>query len=439
MDFATYEGNEDEALKIAQKLIQIDTTNHGRPGEPIETPAAEYVMDLLHEVGLEPQWFESEPGRPSIALRIPGRDRSRGALVMHGHLDVVPAVAEDWSVDPFGGVIKDGYLWGRGAVDMKNMDAMILTVVRDIARSGWVPPRDIIMCMFADEERGGYKGATWMVENHPEVFEGATDAISEVGGYNTYVAGKRVYLLQTAEKGISWYRLMSHGRAGHGSQVNNDNAITKMANALAAVGNEKWPLQLNSTVTQLLQGVSDITGIEFDPASEDSVNELVEALGYAKTYVGATIRTGANPTQMSGGYSVNVIPQDAEGGLDVRPIPGTEEDVRVRIKELLGEVDHELLHFDYGLEVPFAGQTVDAMVDALQTEDPGCVVLPYMLSAGTDNKSLSKLGIRGYGFSPIRVPEDFDFPAMFHGIDERVPVDTFEFGTRVLRRFVANS
>ncbi|MDP9799964.1 acetylornithine deacetylase/succinyl-diaminopimelate desuccinylase-like protein [Arcanobacterium wilhelmae] len=425
-----------EALGIARKLIQFDTTNHGGPGE-IETPAAHYVMDLLHEVGLEPQWFESEPGRPSVVVRIPGKVHE-GALVIHGHLDVVPAVASDWSVDPFGGVIKDGYLWGRGAVDMKNMVAMMLAVLRDIARTGFVPARDLIFCFFADEERGGHKGSIWLIEHHPEVFAGATDAISEVGGYNTYVAGRPVFLLQTAEKSLTWYRLTARGRAGHGSQMNRQNAVTALATALSRIGNEQWPLQLTPTVRTLLEGVARLSGVPFDPNDTAGLERLVEQLGPAQTFVGATLRTGANPTQLDAGYLVNVIPQTATGGLDVRAIPGTEEAVKERIRELLGSVEAEYLHDDDGIEAPFHTPLVDAMIRAVQAEEPDAVVLPYMLSAGSDNKTLSKLGIRGYGFAPTRVPEGFDFPAMFHGVDERIPVDSLPWGTRVLHHFVSN-
>lgn len=426
-----------EALEIARKLIQCDTTNHGGPGE-IETPAALYIMDLLHEVGLEPQWFESEPGRPSIVVRIPGKIREQNAVVIHGHLDVVPAVASDWSVDPFAGVIKDGYLWGRGAVDMKNMVAMMVAVLRDIARTHFVPARDLIFCFFADEERGGGKGSIWLTKNHPELFAGATDAISEVGGYNTYVAGRPVYLLQTAEKSLSWYRLTARGRAGHGSQVNDNNAVTALASALARVGSEQWPLILTPTVRTLLEGVAELSGLPFSPDDAGALERLVAQLGPAQTFVGATLRTGANPTQMDAGYLVNVIPSVATGGLDVRAIPGTENDVKARIRELLENVEAEYLHDDDGIEAPFDTPLVDAMVNAVRSQEPDAVVLPYMLSAGSDNKTLAKLGIRGYGFAPTRVPEDFDFPAMFHGVDERIPVDSLEWGTKVLHHFVAN-
>lgn len=433
-----------ESVDIAQQLIRFDTSNDGR--EVIEQPAAEYVMELLKEVGLQPEIYGPTAGRPSVVVRIPGKNRGidvdettgerRGGVVIHGHLDVVPAVAEDWSVDPFGGVIKDGMLWGRGAVDMKNMCAMILTAVRDIARTGYVPPRDLIIAMFADEEAGGKQGCQYLVKNHAHLFDGATHAISEVGGYNTYVNGKRVYLIQTGEKALTWYRFTAEGRAGHGSQINKDNAVVKMARVMNAIGSEPWPLVLTETVRTLLAGTAKIAGLPFDPNDEDSLNALVDALGPAKAYVGATLRTGANLTSMNGGYMANVIPQTVTGTVDVRAIPGTEAQVAARIEELAEGVQIEKLHDDSGFESPTTGSFVSAMKDALEVNDPEAIALPYLLSAGTDNKSLGKLGIHGYGFSPVQLPEGFDFPAMFHGIDERVPVASLPFGTRVLRDFI---
>ena len=235
---------QDEVVGICRDLIRIDTSNYGDDSGPGERVAAEHVMGLLTEVGLDPELFESEPGRASVVVRLEGSDSSRPALVLHGHLDVVPARADDWSVDPFGAEEVDGLVWGRGAVDMKDMDAMILAVVRQMAREGRRPARDVVVAMFADEEAGGAKGARWAVDNRPDLFEGATEAISEVGGFSVDVDGRRAYLLQTAEKGLSWLRLVADGRAGHGSQVNADNAVTHLAEAVARLGRHPWPLQL---------------------------------------------------------------------------------------------------------------------------------------------------------------------------------------------------
>ncbi|MEE6273248.1 M20/M25/M40 family metallo-hydrolase [Georgenia sp. MJ206] len=428
---------EDEVAAICRDLIRIDTSNDGDGSGPGERAAAEYVCALLREVGWEPELFESAPGRASVVLRIPGTDPTRGALVLHGHTDVVPARAADWTVDPFAAEERDGMIWGRGAVDMKDMVAMILAVVRDMGRTGWRPPRDVVVAFFADEEAGGVFGARWAVEHRPELFAGATEAISEVGGFSVEVAGRRAYLLQTAEKGLAWLRLVAEGTAGHGSQVNEDNAVTRLAGAVARIGSHRWPHNLTPTVRQLLEGVADLTGARFDPEDPDGAADLVRALGPAGKFVGATLRTGSNPTQLSAGYKANVIPGGAEGSVDVRFLPGEEEAVMATLAELAGPgVRVEDIHRDIALEVPFTGGLVDAMVDAITVEDPGAVVLPYMLSGGTDNKSLARLGITGYGFAPLRLPADLDFAGMFHGVDERVPVDALRFGTRVLERLL---
>lgn len=428
---------EDEVVRICQDLLRIDTSNFGDGSGPGERAAAEHVMTLLHEVGLEPELFESAPGRASVVVRLEGEDRSRPALVLHGHLDVVPAQASDWSVDPFAGEERDGLLWGRGAVDMKDMDAMILAVVRQMVREGRKPARDVVVAFFADEEAGGVFGARYAVDHRPELFEGATEAISEVGGFSVEVDGRRAYLLQTAEKGIAWLRLVAEGRAGHGSQVNPDNAVTHLAEAVARIGAHAWPYTLTPTVDALLRGVADLTGLPFDPHDPTSVDALVAALGPASRFVGATVRHTSNPTQLTAGYKANVIPGRAEAAIDARLLPGNEDEGFATLQALAGEhVRVEEIHRDIALEVPFSGDLVDAMVDALHVEDPGAAVLPYTLSGGTDNKSLARLGITGYGFAPLRLPADLDFSGMFHGVDERVPVDSLRFGVRVLDRLL---
>ena len=427
---------EDEVVRICQELIRIDTSNYGDGSGPGERAAAEYTAGLIEEVGLAAEIFESAPGRASVVTRMAGEDPSASALVVHGHLDVVPALREQWSVDPFGAELKDGLIWGRGAVDMKDMDAMILSVLRDFARTGRKPKRDIVFAFFADEEAGGEYGARYAVDKRPELFEGATEAISEVGGFSATIGGQRTYLLQTAEKGISWLRLVAHGRAGHGSQINTDNAITRLAAAVTRIGEYKWPIELTPTTRQFLDGVTELTGVEFDP---DNPDVLLNQLGTVARFVGATLQNTTNPTLLKGGYKHNVIPESAEALVDCRTLPGQQDHVLEIVRELAGTgVDVSYVHNDVSLEVPFAGNLVDSMIDALHAEDPGAKVLPYTLSGGTDNKSLSRLGITGYGFAPLQLPDDLDFTGMFHGVDERVPADSLKFGARVLNTLLTN-
>lgn len=431
---------QDEVVQICQDLIRIDTSNFGDGSGPGEAEAAAYVVQSLREVGLEPQTFESDSGRVSVVVRIPGADRERGALCIHGHLDVVPANAADWSVDPFSGELRDGCVWGRGAVDMKDMDAMILACVRDLARTGTVPPRDLVIVFFADEEAGGRKGSHFLVEQHPELFDGVTEAISEVGGYSVTVTDRhgderRTYLLQTAEKGICWLRLTAHGRAGHGSVPNDENAIVRLAEAISRIAAHTWPREFIPSVRTLLEGLGELTGTSW---SDEDLEDLLDHLRGAQGFVRGTLQDTSNVTMLDAGYKHNVIPQHASANVDCRFLPGHEEQLLATITELAGEhVSVEVLHRDIALDAPFEGDLVEAMVAALRTEDPDAVVLPYCLSGGTDNKALSLLGITGYGFAPLRLPADLDFAPMFHGVDERVPVDALQFGARVLGRLIA--
>lgn len=432
-------GPSDEVVRICQELIRIDSTNFGDGSGPGEREAADYVVAQLREVGLEPTVVESQPGRTSVVVRLEGADRARPALCLHGHLDVVPANAADWQVDPFSGELRDGCVWGRGAVDMKDMDAMILSVVRHLARSGTKPPRDLVVAFFADEEAGGVHGSHFVVDHHPELFEGVTEAISEVGGYSVTVPTAdgtpgRAYLLQTAEKGIAWLRLHAQGRAGHGSVPNHENAIVRLSEAITRISTHPWPREYVASVRQLLDGLSDLTGVAW---TDEDAEELLGHLGGAQGFVRGTLQDTANVTMASAGYKHNVIPQGATAAVDCRFLPGHEESLMATIRELAGEhVEVEVVHRDIALDAPFDGPLVEAMTAALLAEDPDARVLPYCLSGGTDNKALSKLGITGYGFAPLRLPADLDFAPMFHGIDERVPVDALDFGARVLLRLV---
>lgn len=439
-DPSTVPSPQDEVVQLCKDLIRIDTSNYGDGSGPGERAAAEYVMEKLTEVGLDPQLTESEPGRASVVVRTPGRDSSRPGLVLHGHTDVVPAAAEDWQVDPFEAVEKDGCIWGRGAVDMKDMDAMLLANVRHLARTGQQPPRDIVWAFFADEEAGGVKGAGHVVEKHPEWFEGCTEAISEVGGFSITLEGKgtgapeRAYLLQTAEKGIAWLRLHAHGRAGHGSVPNPENALVRLAGAINRISAHPWPRTYIASVRELFDGIAGITGATWD--NEDA-EAILSRLGGARGFVEGTLRDTSNFTMLDSGYKHNVIPQTASASLDCRFLPGHEDELMDTIRELAGEfVEVEILHKDVALEASTSGELVESMKRALLKEDPGAHVLPYCLSGGTDNKHLSRLGIEGYGFAPLMLPPDLDFVGMFHGIDERVPVDALTFGTRVLQRLI---
>ncbi|MCX4833592.1 MULTISPECIES: M20/M25/M40 family metallo-hydrolase [unclassified Streptomyces] len=426
---------QDEVVDLCRELIQIDTSNYGDHSGPGERKAAEWTAEKLAEVGLEPKIFESHPGRASTVARIEGEDPSRPALLIHGHTDVVPANAADWTHHPFSGEIADGCVWGRGAVDMKDMDAMTLAVVRDRLRTGRKPPRDIVLAFLADEEAGGVFGARHLVRNHPDLFEGVTEAISEVGGFSfTVNEQRRLYLVQTAEKGMHWMKLSVAGTAGHGSMIHRDNAITELSEAVARLGRHKFPVRVTKTLRHFLDELGDALGTELDP---EDMEETIAKLGGIAKLIGATLSNTANPTQLNAGYKVNVIPGEATANVDGRFLPGHEDEFLADLDRILGpKVKRSDVHADKAVETTFDGALVEAMKTSIEAEDPIGKAIPYMLSGGTDAKSFVELGIRNFGFAPLQLPPELDFAGMFHGVDERVPVDGLKFGVRVLDRFI---
>jgi acetylornithine deacetylase/succinyl-diaminopimelate desuccinylase-like protein len=428
---------EADVVTLCQELIRIPSVNFGE-GKGDEKAAAEYVAKKLAEVGIASKFYESAPNRVSVVARIEGKNKSLPGLVINGHIDVVPANAADWSVDPFSGLIKDGCIWGRGAVDMKNMVAMMLAVFRSWARHNYVPERTMVIVFFADEEAGGIYGSRWMAENHPEVFAGCSETISEVGGFSvTLNNGKRTYLIETSQKGIEWMKLTASGVASHGSMINPNNAVTKLANAVAKIGSYKWPQRLTKTNEIFFKKIAELSGKPYDV---NNLAPLLDEVGSISRMVGATLHNTANPSMLEAGYKANVVPQNATAVVDGRTLPGYETELLATIKELVGpEIQVESLVSDIALEVDFDTPLVAKMIEAINSEDPEGVVIPYLLSGGTDNKALAKLGITGYGFSPLKLPTDIDFTALFHGIDERVPIDSLHFGARTLHHFLVNA
>ena len=427
---------EEETIKICQDLIRIPSVNFGE-GKGDEKAVADYIVASLAEVGIESKIYESAPNRCNVVANLAGSDPSRAGLVLHGHIDVVPANADDWSVDPFAAEIKEGMIWGRGAVDMKNVDAMILATVRQWARTGYKPPRNIVLVFFADEEAGSTFGSRWMVANHPEVFAGCSEAISEVGGFSVTVGdGKRLYFVEAAQKGIHWMKLTANGRAGHGSMMNTENALTRLSEAVAKIGNYEWPQRYTKTVKILFKKIAQATGKTYN---EDDLRPLLKEIGPTARMIGATLQNTANPTMLEAGYKANVIPGSASAIVDGRFLPGYEDELNATIRQIVGpDILVETVTRDIALEVDFQGDLVDAMIASIIRQDPEGIPVPYTMSGGTDNKALSELGIIGYGFSPLKLPADLDFMALFHGVDERVPIDGLEFGARVLKDFLEN-
>ncbi|MFE6397699.1 M20/M25/M40 family metallo-hydrolase [Streptomyces alboflavus] len=428
----------DEVVRFTSDLIRIDTTNRG-DGACRERPAAEYVAEQLAGAGFEPTLLERTPGRTNVVARIEGTDPSADALLVHGHLDVVPAEAADWRVHPFSGEIVDGVVWGRGAIDMKNMDAMILAAVRSWARTGVAPRRDIVIAFTADEEASALDGSGFLADEHAGLFEGCTEGISESGAFTFHDGrGNQLYPIAAGERGTGWLKLTARGTAGHGSKVNRDNAVSRLAAAVTRIGEYRWPVRITPTVRAALVELAGLYGLEADPdAPGFDVDAFMEKLGPTAALVEPTVRNSANPTMLQSGYKVNVVPGEATAYVDGRYVPGGEEEFRATLDLLTGpDVDWEFHHREVALQAPVDTPTYARMRAAVEEFAPEGRVLPYCMSGGTDAKQFSRLGIRGYGFSPLRTPEGFDYQALFHGVDERVPVEALHFGTRVLDRFL---
>jgi acetylornithine deacetylase/succinyl-diaminopimelate desuccinylase-like protein len=425
----------EDAIQICQDLIRIPSINYGE-GKGDEKAVAEYVVASLTEVGIAAQIYESAPNRCNVIANIDGQDPNRPGLVLHGHLDVVPVAAEEWQVDPFSAIIKDGAIWGRGAVDMKNVDAMILAIVRNWARTGIKPPRNLVLAFFADEEAGSTFGSRWMVREHPEVFRNCSQAVSEVGGFSVTLSnGKRLYMIEAAQKGIHWMKLTAYGKAGHGSFINHQNAVIALSEAVTRIGNFEWPQTYTDAVNELFAAIAKALG---RPLGNDYREFLVEIPSVARM-IAATLQNTANPTMLDAGYKANVIPKEASAVIDGRFLPGHEAALNSQIAEIVGpEIKIETITRDIALEVPFEGELVDAMKAAILKLDPEAILVPYLMSGGTDNKALSELGIVGYGFSPLRLPAELDFMALFHGVDERIPLESLEFGVTALEDFLLN-
>ncbi|PRY34759.1 M20/M25/M40 family metallo-hydrolase [Umezawaea tangerina] len=420
----------EDVVDLCASLIRLDTTNRGGGDAEGEREAAEFVAGHLSSLGVEPTLVEPAPRRTNVVARVPGSDPALPALLVQAHLDVVPADPAEWAVHPFSGELRDGYLWGRGAVDMKDMVAMVLSVLSTWSREGRGPRRDVVLAFVADEEDQGEFGAQWLVDHHQTLFADCGAAISESGGYSYRVGDKRVYPVGTAERGTSHLRLTARGRAGHGSRRNDDNAVVTLANALSRLAAHRHPVRLTPTVRAFIERTGEALGVEVDL---DDVDGTLARFGPAGALAESTVRNSTTPTMLSAGYKVNVIPGTATAQVDVRTLPGTVDELMSTIDDLIGpNVTREFLEHLPPVQAPIDSPWFTAMADALRAEDPEAIVVPYCMGGGTDAKAFSTLGIDCYGFAPLLLPEGYDYRAMAHGVDERVPVEGLRFGARVL-------
>jgi acetylornithine deacetylase/succinyl-diaminopimelate desuccinylase-like protein len=419
-------GASDRVVQLCSDLIRIDTSPSGAG----ERAAAEFVAAELSGMGLDPQLLEPAPRRTSVVARLSGTGPGRPALLVQMHLDVVAADASAWSVPPFSGAVLDGHVWGRGAVDMKDMIAMVITALQAKLAAGWRPARDIVLAVLADEEMGGLKGAGWLVDTHPGLFEGCGEAVGEAGGFSHQIDGdRRAYFVQVAEKGITWLRLVAHGQGGHGSLVHPGNPIARLAEALVRVQGHTAPYRPIDSTRTVVSAAQEWTGEQVPDAALD-------ALGPLGRLFRPTLRNTYSITGLAAGVQHNVVPFRAEASIDARYVPGHEAELLAEIRQLVGDlVDIDVVHQGPAVQTRFDGSVPDAIRAAIEREDPVATVVPTCLPIGTDGKHFARLGIRNFGFVPLLLPAGYDFASMFHGVDERVPVSSLAAGVRILRSF----
>jgi acetylornithine deacetylase/succinyl-diaminopimelate desuccinylase-like protein len=426
--------------ELLQQLIQIDTTNP--PGNEVECVA--YLNDLLHSAGFESQVFSKESNRANLITRLKGRGEAPPLLV-YNHLDVVTTANQDWEHDPFGGEIIDDYIWGRGALDMKSGVAMMVAAVLRLKAEKVTPPGDVILACLSDEEAGGVLGAKFLVDEHPDIFEGVRYALSEIGGFNIKILGKKFYPIQVAEKQTCWMRITIRGEAGHGSMIVRGGTMAKLGEILNQLDQNLLPVHVTPATRLMFAQMASHFSLPIKSFIRQTLNPRMTDLvfkimgGNAALFLPLFHNT-VNATIVRGGDKVNVIPSQIELDMDGRLLPGfTPKDMMREVQAVIGDdVDLEVIRFDPCPPEPDMG-LFDTLGDVLVELDPEAIPLPLMLTAVTDARFFSKLGIQTYGFTPMQLPDDLSFTRVVHAANERIPVAAVGFGTdaiyKVLQRF----
>ena len=416
-------------VELLQHLVRFDTTNP--PGN--ERPCVEWVGDLLDAYGIEYDLYADDSDRPNLVARLDGGDAP--GLMLYGHVDVVPTNDDAWTHPPFSGVVEDGYVWGRGTLDMKGGVAMLTAAFLRAAHEDVDLGGDLVLCILSDEEAGGDHGARFMVDEHPEAFEGVEYALGEFGGFSIDVTGKRFYPIQVAEKQVCWLELTFTGRGGHGSFPNDGDAVAKMARAVDALDGDRLPVHVTPETRQMFGALADelplLPSLYVRGLLTQSLTDLLLRFGGEDVkMLDALLHNTVNTTIVSGGSKENVVPDEVSLTLDVRILPGYDETDAIReLRAVVGpDVDIDVIRFEEG--PPEADMTYfDDLAAVLETADPGSTAVPLVMPGGTDGRIFADLGIQSYGFTPMQLPPDFDFTELIHTADERIPVETVGWGT----------
>jgi acetylornithine deacetylase/succinyl-diaminopimelate desuccinylase-like protein len=427
---------QEEAVTHLQALLRINTINP--PGN--ELAAAEYLADILAKDGYQPVVLQSAPGRGNIVARYRGHGTNKPLLLL-SHLDVVPAEAEHWSHDPFGGVIADGCIWGRGTLDMKGAVVMQLMTMLLLKRFGLPLERDVIFAATADEEAGGWYGAGFLADHHLDLIQ-AEYALTEFGGLPVSIGKGRVYVCQVAEKGVCWVRMIAHGTPGHASRPHPDNAVVKLSRGLTRLSDKSLPFHRTAAATDMINGIGSALGgavqlalrlLLYPATSEWARRHLLRDPGISQT-IFAILHNTVSPTVLRAGGKTNVIPSQAEAELDGRLLPGqTVESFLAELRTIAGPgFEFQTIFVSPAIETSSHSPLFQCLVEVLKRNDPGAKVAPMMLIGATDAKHLARVGIPCYGFTPVQLPKGMDFLSLVHGHDERIPIEALLFGVKTL-------
>ena len=419
--------------ELLQNLIRFDTTNP--PGN--ERPCIEYLNGLLKDTGVETTLVAKTPERPNLIARLKGEGKAP-PLLLYGHVDVVTTEGQQWTYPPFEGRIVDGYIWGRGALDMKSGVAMLLAAFLKAKTEKATLPGDVIFCAVADEEAGGDYGSRFLVNEHADLFKDVKYAFGEFGGFNMSMGGKRMVPIMVAEKQCCWMKVTFHGRGGHGSMPVHHQAMAKLGRTLSLLDQKQLPYHLTPAVRLMLTSIADalggVTGLAVRALTSPLLAEaIIGSLGERGSIFAPLLHNTISPTILKASDKVNVIPSEVSIGLDGRLLPGfTPKDMKNEMHALLGtDFDLEVLEYDPGPSTPNMG-LFDTLGAVIKEFDPQGIAVPYVMSGVTDARFFTKLGIQTYGFTPLQLPDDFSFIGTIHAADERVPVVALDFGVQAI-------
>ena len=421
------------AATILQNLIRFDTTNP--PGN--ERPCIEYIEGLLSDVGIDSLLVAKDPLRPNLIARLPGTGLAPG-LLLFGHVDVVTTAHQEWSVPPFEGRIQDGCIWGRGALDMKAGVAMMTSALLEAKANGLKPSGDIVFAAVSDEEAGGTVGAKYLVNEHPSLFEGIRYAIGEFGGFPLYIGGEPLYLIQVGEKQPCWIEATLRGPGGHGARPMRDGAMAQLGRVLSKLNDASLPVHITPVTERMVRAMADALPRSKRVFFQRLLNprwtdRVLKALGDMGRNLEPLFRNTVNATIVRGGERPNVIPSEIKLGLDTRLLPGFEpQDVFAELRAVLGEqLDYEVVLFDRSTADTDFG-LLPLLADVLGRAHPGSYQAPYLLPGSSDARFFDQLGIQSYGFIPMNLPPDFNFFETIHAANERIPIESVEFGASAM-------